>query len=1002
MKPELLTFSGLRSYVGTASIDFSDLGLFAIIGDTGSGKSTIIEALSLALYGRPTWTARLDGLVSDGADAWQVELTFVAGGERWQVSRRRGRGASVDKLEQLDGGAVKVDGAGAVTEKVIELVGLDHQQFTSAVVLPQGRFEKLLVAGDTERSKLLTSILGLQELEATRALAERIRDRWRPDVEVWGRLRDELGPDPAGAAAEASKRAEIARERADRLSTASERSREIERELSGIDSLHAELRSRLEALTPLPSGFGEQLAAAHASWSKATDDLRGADEQLTTIQEQLAALDQQAAEVLGDFADRDALVVALSTADRVASRLPGARQAVEGAEVAAKAAAGEAPPSQIDESLLTAATAAEQAVVEVEDRRRSAQAALEAGSAAWRALCERRDAVAALREQLPAAEEEVAGAEEARDEAATRVAEAEAALEAAESAWSAALVADAAATAGAGCTPGDDCPVCARELPADWTPPAPGAEVEAAEEQRASARKAVDAARRSQSEVARRIDQAEAALERLRGDLSAAEEREQEAIAEAAAAGIVLDADDDDAALAGLAQAVSEAEGALTSAREAAATAVAARDAAREELDALRRAHDQRVAQAAAEVRSAANALASLVAELDDIRVEVPADIEPEQRAAAVIDALSAVRSQLDQLDSQRQELVTQGRAAQAERDAVAESAQEAREGARDLVRQLRDRYDAVAKVHAAVAGVPGEAAIPALPAEPPAVSGPADLASMVDGLGSLLGALDALVAAAEERIAEAAKVRDELVREQGELVAAAGCEDVAGLHAVAGSARSEADNAAQEATRLGAAATQAAQLDERLAVARPFLANLEVLREALRNTNFVAHLVAARETELLAEASQRLSDITGGRFGFGAGFKVVNRHSGEVRAALALSGGERFQAALALALALTEIASRGSRGRLEAVFIDEGFGSLDGAALEQALDRLRSVSGDGTMVALVSHLRAVAEHVGDVLHVTKDDTTGSRIQRLDDAALERMLDDDVRSGLTA
>jgi len=174
------------------------------------------------------------------------------------------------------------------------------------------------------------------------------------------------------------------------------------------------------------------------------------------------------------------------------------------------------------------------------------------------------------------------------------------------------------------------------------------------------------------------------------------------------------------------------------------------------------------------------------------------------------------------------------------------------------------------------------------------------------------------------------------------------------------------------------------------------------VLHEALRNNRFVGHLVAARQTELLAEASQRLSEITGGRFGFGADFKVINKHSGEQRRSDALSGGERFQAALALALGLMEIASRGSRGRLEAVFIDEGFGSLDGAALEQALDRLRSVSGDGTTVALVSHLRAVAEHVNDVLHVTRDDTTGSRVKKLDPEELERMLDDDVRSGLTA
>ena len=196
MRPEKLVFSGLRSYYGTAEIDFSDLGLFAIIGDTGSGKSTIIEALGLALYARPTWSGQIEGLVSDGASAWQVELTFSVGSNRWRVTRRRGRGASVDKLEQLDGGNEKVDGKSAVTTRVEEVIGLDHAQFTSSVVLPQGRFEKLLTATDADRTKLLTSILGLDDLEATQKKAKDLLDEWTPQVQAWTSLRDDLGPDP--------------------------------------------------------------------------------------------------------------------------------------------------------------------------------------------------------------------------------------------------------------------------------------------------------------------------------------------------------------------------------------------------------------------------------------------------------------------------------------------------------------------------------------------------------------------------------------------------------------------------------------------------------------------------------------------------------------------------------------------------------------------------------------------------------------------------------------
>ena len=170
------------------------------------------------------------------------------------------------------------------------------------------------------------------------------------------------------------------------------------------------------------------------------------------------------------------------------------------------------------------------------------------------------------------------------------------------------------------------------------------------------------------------------------------------------------------------------------------------------------------------------------------------------------------------------------------------------------------------------------------------------------------------------------------------------------------------------------------------------------MLAVALRDQHFVAHLVRARESELLAEATRRLKDITGGRFGFTSGFGVVNVASGEVRTPDTLSGGERFQAALALALGLVEIASRGG-GKLDAVFVDEGFGSLDANALDTALDTLGKVAGGGKMVALISHLRPVAEYVDTVLHVTRDDVLGSRIEVLDSDAREQLLADDIRSG---
>ena len=183
MRPLLLTFSGLRSYRDTTTIDFSHLDLFAVIGDTGAGKSTIIEALSLALYAKKSWTggpAGLADMIADGLNTMRIELRFQADDHEWVVTRARHRNASapVDKLTSPTGGGPNVDGARQVTERVTELVGLDHDQFTRAVVLPQGRFDLLLRATERQRTEILSSILGLGDIAATRAEAERVRDTW--------------------------------------------------------------------------------------------------------------------------------------------------------------------------------------------------------------------------------------------------------------------------------------------------------------------------------------------------------------------------------------------------------------------------------------------------------------------------------------------------------------------------------------------------------------------------------------------------------------------------------------------------------------------------------------------------------------------------------------------------------------------------------------------------------------------------------------------------------
>ncbi|MEU6192007.1 AAA family ATPase, partial [Nocardia sp. NPDC047038] len=89
MRPLHLKFKGLRSYQRDQEIDFNNINLAAIIGNTGAGKSSILEAMCFALYGYPTWAKQNSSwLAAHGGDgAVRAELTFRAGDKTWCVRR---------------------------------------------------------------------------------------------------------------------------------------------------------------------------------------------------------------------------------------------------------------------------------------------------------------------------------------------------------------------------------------------------------------------------------------------------------------------------------------------------------------------------------------------------------------------------------------------------------------------------------------------------------------------------------------------------------------------------------------------------------------------------------------------------------------------------------------------------------------------------------------------------------------------------------------------------
>ncbi|MCE5285897.1 MAG: SMC family ATPase [Pelosinus sp.] len=179
MKPLCLTIQAFGPYADCQTIDFGDLqgrSFFLIHGPTGSGKTTVLDAICFALYGDCSGALRdSKAMRSDYAEAGvmtTIEFVFALGDDTYQIVRtpeqmrpkKRGDGLTAmvaeAELYQLDGKERKllVSGWSKVTEKVEVLLGFKSNQFRQVVLLPQGEFRRLLTANSAERQEIMQAL----------------------------------------------------------------------------------------------------------------------------------------------------------------------------------------------------------------------------------------------------------------------------------------------------------------------------------------------------------------------------------------------------------------------------------------------------------------------------------------------------------------------------------------------------------------------------------------------------------------------------------------------------------------------------------------------------------------------------------------------------------------------------------------------------------------------------------------------------------------------------
>ncbi|WP_329243136.1 SMC family ATPase [Actinoallomurus sp. NBC_01490] len=1064
MRPKQLTFAGLRSYPGQAqTLDFTGKSQVGILGDTGAGKTTILEAITLALYGTPTWAKEgAKELIAEGEPSMVVELTFEHDGQTWRIRRvyyARNR-PHTHLLENLDTGET-TDNRGAVNRRIERLLKLRREDFQSAVLPPQGKFDLLLNASETERSQILKGIFGTTSLTATRSLADQQRQTIRDLLDQAVAARATYLLNPAEEAKTATLAAQAAQRRTDHLEGALVR-------MSALQKKAAAHRIRSAALTSARSGLDTSLARLDINVLDAMvsveEDLAEAERQLISDEASAGAQRTQAQQRLRALADEGATVESVTSAATVLSELPRRLSTLQAAQTRLE---GEQEQIDHDGERLEAEQAhisdlhfkARQLTEQAESARSSADrtgkattelvratyAALSAAAAVARAREAESQAAAAHLEadqRLPGLREAVSQAEQKATEALHQV--------------DAAVREDAAYAAGHGLHPGDACSVCTQALPTSYLPPPPAdpARLTAAQKARMAADRAVknagkqlarseathEAADRELQAARKNLDEA---LRRLSDQATHAKNAAAQPLLSPTDAAVAIDhhafGHDLDAALHALQQrGASPEHSELT--RETDALCRPAQDLTEALSTAATAARDS-AQTAEADVTSAARLLTSEQANLTRRQQthtatcqELDSEIDtlqetlshlPPMVATVLSGPILSIRSDhidaagraLAGLNERLQKATGNLKTADATLADVATARLDLQERRQisiqaPLTALLTEASALIAAAQTAQSVL--DPTLPPLPSPPAAQLTVASLretcatttAITTDLLARLKTADDAaqtdLATSQANLIQEAQQIgADEEGKPLASFLNDIPLDEPAALDPLSQAIGAAKQTFTDQSARAEHATTQiepAGKLDHAIAQGRSRLQDLDEIYALLADGKFPKHLTERRTRALLIVASDLFARLSAGRYGFTDNFRIITRATRTVRSAKTLSGGETFLASLALALALVELHGRNG-ARLGSLFLDEGFAALDSTTLASALAVLRDESNGDKLVVVISHLHAVAEAVDDVLWVQRA-ATGSQTRWLTGPERDALVYDNAQSGL--
>ena len=380
MRPLELTIEGFRSYRERVTFDWRGRRLVGIVGPIGSGKSSILDAVSFALYGKtPQVEGATKSLIHQLADQSHVELRFQVDGQVWRAVRSlRRKGASGHQLELLaddspDAQVLEVVTLeGAMNERVEQIIGMDFKTFCRSVLLAQNRFSEFLKATPAQRDAVLKGVFGFERLDDALRVAKTRAERIDLELASLGKERERI-VEAREHLDEARATAERSRERLHALESAGPEIERLEKERDAAEGDAASAVARMATLTEIAGALPDEadVASPIAASRDAGARVAAAETVVREADEARAACEAELARVASLHGNREqfrSFANLVETHERHVAEVERAQTAVDacaggarrgasgrGARIAAASAAAEAL-SLADEALTAAAT----------------------------------------------------------------------------------------------------------------------------------------------------------------------------------------------------------------------------------------------------------------------------------------------------------------------------------------------------------------------------------------------------------------------------------------------------------------------------------------------------------------------------------------------------------------------------------------------------------------------------------------------------------------------